>query len=299
MANEQQETGSQTICLHHNDTDGRAAAAIVRKALGPEVWLCEMDYGDSLPLERILSADHIILVDFSLSKEEMFQLASYHQFTWIDHHKSAIEDLADVSQDWAGTRDTSEAACVLTWHYFFPRLPVPYSIKLIGDRDIWRWAEQDTGAFNEGLYQLDTRPLNDSLWKPLLEDDHEILEQIIRQGNVLRTARIKEIRRIVHGRGFAASIEGHHALVINQRGSGDFGQQIREMGYEMAYCYIDYYHQGELTTFVTLYSAQVDVAILAQRFGGGGHEGAAGFHFRRGESPFPPGLNVVMENSRE
>jgi oligoribonuclease NrnB/cAMP/cGMP phosphodiesterase (DHH superfamily) len=299
MANHQPNTGSHTICLHHNDTDGRASAAIVRKALGSDVWLCEMDYGDSLPLERILSADHIVLVDFSLPKEEMIQLASYHQFTWIDHHKSAIEELADVSQTWAGTRDTNEAACVLTWLYLLPHIPVPHSIKLIGDRDIWRWAEEDTGAFNEGLFQLDTRPLNDSLWNPLLEDDRGMLEQIIQHGKVLRTARLKDIRRTIHGRGFTASIEGHHALVVNQRGSGDLGQQIRDLGYEMAYCYIDNYHQGEITTFVTLYSSSVDVSILAQQFGGGGHEGAAGFHFQRRESPFPPGLNVVLEKYRE
>ncbi len=144
-------TELQTLCLHHNDTDGRASAAIVRRALGPQVRLYEMSYGDSLPLEYLLTADHLIIVDFSLPREEMENLAAYHQITWIDHHKSAIEELAGSADDWPGIRDVGEAACVLTWQYYFPDQRVPKSIKLIGDRDIWRWAEPETGPFNEGI----------------------------------------------------------------------------------------------------------------------------------------------------
>jgi len=114
-----------TLCLHHNDADGRACGAIVRRALGKEVNFYEMDYGDSLPLDLIVVSDHIIIVDFSLPKEEMEMLAAYHQFTWIDHHKSALDEMDGTADSWAGIRDTSEAACVLSWRYFFPEYPVP------------------------------------------------------------------------------------------------------------------------------------------------------------------------------
>lgn len=294
MPNEPKNSIYQTTCLHHNDTDGRASAAIVRKALGPDVWLCEMDYGDSLPLERILTSDHIIIVDFSLSGEDMIQLATYHQFTWIDHHVSAIQELSEISKHWPGIRDTREAACILTWNYFFPSRPVPKAITLIGDRDIWRWAEQDTGPFNEGLYQLDTRPLNDDLWFPLLENNDRVLSQIIQNGAILWEARLRNIRRTVKRQGFPALIEGHRALVVNLRGSGDIGQQIRDMGYEIAYCYIDSLNNGDITTYVTLYSSIIDVSEIASRFGGGGHKGAAGFHFIRVDSPFPAGLKISL-----
>lgn len=294
MPNEQDNTIYRTICLHHNDTDGRASAAIVRKALGSDVWLYEMDYGDSLPLERILTSDHIVIVDFSLPSEEMIQLATYHQLTWIDHHQSAIQDLSEISKSWPGIRDTRDSACILTWKYFFPSQPVPKAITLIGDRDIWRWAEQDTGIFNEGLYQLDTKPLNDNLWIPLLENNEQVLCQINQNGTILREARLRNIRRSVNKQGFPARIEGYRALVVNLRGSGDIGQQIRDMGYEIAYCYADSLNNGEITTYVTLYSSVIDVSEIATRFGGGGHKGAAGFHFVRENSPFPAGLNISL-----
>jgi oligoribonuclease NrnB/cAMP/cGMP phosphodiesterase (DHH superfamily) len=288
---------TQTVCLYHNDTDGRASAAIVRRALGERVWLCEMDYGDSLPLERIIAADHIIIVDFSLPKKDMLNLASYHQLTWIDHHQSSLIELGEVSTDWPGIRDTSEAACVLTWQYFFPDTPIPKSVTLIGDRDIWRWEEPDTGPFNEGLYQLDTRPFNDRLWKPLLDGNRIVMEEITNKGSVLREARLKEIRRKIFHCGFPVFFDGYRTLAINTQGSGDIGQQIRDMGFDIAYCYVDNLHNGEITTFVSLYSEEVDVSKIAERFGGGGHKGAAGFHFRRNSWPFPKGVKVELDQS--
>jgi len=283
------------LCLHHNDADGRACGAVIRLALGKEIQLYEMDYGDSPPLDMILVADHIIVVDFSLPKEEMIALAAYHQFTWIDHHKSALDELDGTADAWAGVRDTSEAACVLTWRYFFPDRPVPKAITLIGDRDIWRWAERDTGAFNEGLHQHYTRPENDDLWGPLLDDDPEILAEMVASGGTIRDARLREIRRASSRYGFEVLFEGSRTLVINQKGSGDLGAQIRSMGYQMGYCYVDKVSDGQLMTFVSLYSDQVDVSQIAQKFGGGGHAGAAGFHFSRGDSVFPPGAVVSFD----
>jgi oligoribonuclease NrnB/cAMP/cGMP phosphodiesterase (DHH superfamily) len=294
---ENSEPEYQTICLHHNDTDGRASGAIVRRALGNNVWLYEMDYGDSIPLDRVLTTDHIIIVDFSLPKDEMEKLSVYHKLTWIDHHKSSILELNGLSKDWPGIRDTNQAACVLTWKYFFPDSPIPKAVRLIGDRDIWRWEKADTGPFNEGLYQLDTRPLNDKLWHPLLDNDVDFVENIIQTGKLLREARIKEIRRLVYRRGFPVIFDGHRTLVINTRGSGDIGQLVRNMGYDIAYCYVDNFHNGEITTFVTLYSDEVDVSEIAERFGGGGHSGAAGFHFQRDSSPFPLGIEVELDHS--
>jgi len=287
----------QSLCIHHNDADGRASAAIVRMALGPDVWLHEMNYGDSIPLEKILVSDHIIIVDFSLPKDDMLKLANYHQLTWIDHHKTSLDEMANKVDNWPGIRDLNEAACVLTWGYFFPKTKSPLAVRLIGDRDIWRWAEEDTGPFNEGLYQLDTRPNNDLLWGPLLNDDQSVINKIIDDGKILRDARLRGIRRSVRMRGFEVSFEGYRTLAINLRGSGDIGQQVRDLGYEIAYCYVDNFQHESLTTFVTLYSETVNVSEIAKKFGGGGHRGAAGFHFERGPSPFPTGSEVKEVNN--
>ncbi len=281
-----------TLCLHHNDADGRASAAIVRRYYGPETRCHEMNYGDPVPWEQVDQAQRVVVVDFSLPLEEMQRLAQGREFIWIDHHKSALEALGVEAErrGWAGLRSTDEAACVLTWRYFFPHRPVPRAVVLIGDRDIWRWAEADTGPFTEGLYrEPDPSPCNDALWGPLLDDDPEALQRLIARGRVLREARLQDLQRAVERRAFPVRFEGHRTLAINHPGSGDLGAIIRGLGYTIAYTYVDGLQQGRLMTFVTLYSDQIDVSEIARKFGGGGHPGAAGFHFPRGSAPFPPG----------
>jgi oligoribonuclease NrnB/cAMP/cGMP phosphodiesterase (DHH superfamily) len=292
-------TGTQkplqtTVCLYHNDTDGRCSAAIVRRALGTDVLLRAMDYGfRSVPWEDLQAAAKVVIVDFALPLEDMQRLRETTELIWIDHHKSAIEELAALS-DLPGRRSIDEAACVLTWRVFYPDHSLPDAVKYIGDRDIWRMALEETPAFGEGLYQEDTRPANDALWQPLLDDDDELVRKLIEHGQVLHQARLKSIWRTVAREGFEVRFEGHKTLVINDRGSGELGVYSRQRGYEVAYCYIDRLHEGKLTTRVTLYSDKVDVSEIARKFGGGGHAGAAGFSFERSSGPFPQGADVVL-----
>ncbi len=284
---------THTICFHHNDEDGRASAAIIRYAVGRDVSLIEVNYdGMTVPWDKVSAASRIIVVDFSFPIQDMQRMAAGREFIWIDHHKSAMAALADISKDWPGVRDLSEAACVLAWKYFFPGRPVPRAITLIGDRDIWRWAESDTGAFSEGLYVRDTRAENDDLWLPLLEEDPALMQSILVEGQRLREIRLAEIESRVEQQGFEVEFEGHRTLVINTSSNGDLGQRGRDLGYEIVYCYEDRMQNDILTTNVTLFSRQADVSIIAQRYGGGGHARAAGFSFPRRSTPFPADVDV-------
>lgn len=276
------------VCIHHNDADGRASAAIVRRALGEDIILHEMNYGDPYPVETAIDAEIVVVVDFSLPQEEMKRFADTGTLIWIDHHISAIKEMDEISQNWPGLRDTREAACVLTWHYFFPGDSTPKGITLIGDRDAWHWVEEDTGPFDEGLYQENTDPRNDSLWVPLLNDDPMIIQKLVERGRVLRKARLNNIQRQVDNYAYPVKFEGHRALAINARGNGDIGEYVQELGYDLAYCYVDNLQNGRLMTFVGLYSSKIDVSEIARKFGGGGHRGASGLSFERGCHPFPP-----------
>ena len=281
-----------TLCLHHHDADGRASGAIVRRALGQEVTMIEMDYGDPVPWESIDQASNVVIVDFSLPLKDMKRIADRRRLTWIDHHKTSIEEMKVAAEDWPGIRQLDEAACVLTWQHFFPDTPVPKAVVLIGDRDIWRWTEAQTGPFSEGLYQQDTSVDNEGLWEPLLDDDPKMVNQLIMKGSILRASQLKIIRRKVARYGQEIIFEGYRTLLVNDRGSGEMGDHINQLGYQIGYCYIDNLQDGKLTTFITLYSKEVDVSIIARKFGGGGHVGAAGFSFVREDTPFPPDADI-------
>ena len=166
---------------------------------------------------------------------------------------------------------------------------------LIGDRDIWRWAEENTGPFNESLYNQDHQAKNAALWKPLLEDDPSTLERMIAEGIWLREIKLRNVEHMMQARGFEVWFDGYRTLAVNTRGNGDVGDYGRDRGYEIVYAYVDKMQRDGLTTVVTLYSGQVDVSVIATRYGGGGHAGAAGFSFPRGATPFPSGSQVQWD----
>lgn len=294
MKSKSPERSQAVICLHHDDADGRCSAAIVRRALGNDVVMKEMDYEFvPIPWDDIEAASKIVIVDFSFSMEHMRRMMNTAELIWIDHHVTALEALAELT-DLPGLRSLDEAGCVLTWQFFFPDKVIPDAVRYIGDRDVWRFAYEQTAAFCEGLFQEHTNPSNDSLWIPLLDDDQDAVHRLIEHGEILHGARLRQIKRLVKRDGFSVQLEGCKTLVINSRGSGDLGHTMCQAGHEVAYCYVDRYHNGRVVTKVALFSETVDVSKIASKFGGGGHPGAAGFSFERRESLFPEGAEVTF-----
>ncbi len=282
----QRDKQDAVLCFYHDDADGRCSAAIVRRVLGKSVILKPMDYGDPIPWDTVERVKQVIITDFSFPKDTMERMVATTSLIWIDHHKTALEDLAMLA-DIPGKRDLDHAACVLTWEYFNPGMPLPKAVTYIGDRDTWKHEFSETKAFNEGLFYEDTRPFNDELWKLLLEDDQTFISDLIDRGQMLYKARMLSIERLINRQGFEVEFNGYRTLAVNGHASGELGEAMRKKGYEIGYCYQEAEQNGDLMTFVTLYSDQVDVSEIAKKYGGGGHAGAAGFSFRRRDRPFP------------
>ncbi len=295
MKNEETKYEKNSLCFYHDDADGRCSAAIVRRALGNDVTHIPMDYGDEIPWRLIEQTDDVIVVDFSFSLRDMDRIRSSAELTWIDHHITALNELKSL-ENIPGNRALDEAACVLTWKYFFPDDAVPDAVLYIGDRDIWRHEYPETRPFGEGLFHENSIPENDDVWEPLLDGDRIYQSELISRGQILYSARMMRSERTLKSRGIEITFEGHPTLVVNTVGTGDLGELIRSRGYAIGYCYYEALQNGEITTFVTLYSDTVDVSKIAKKFGGGGHKAAAGFSFQRAESPFPSG-SVVDLNS--
>ena len=232
-------------------------------------------------------------IDFD-SMEETLKVVNQQLKEFGRRVEEREKELEGTNMDnWPGIRDISEAACVLTWRYFFPERPVPKAIVLIGDRDVWRWAEEETGPFNESLYSQDHQADNTAFWKPLLENDQTVLAKMIEEGAWLREISLRNLDQMMTARSFEVRFEGHRTIAVNTRGNGDVGNYGRDRGYEIVYTYIDEMQVNGLTTVVTLFSKKIDVSLIAKRYGGGGHAGAAGFSFPRAASPFPPDSDVV------
>lgn len=177
------------ICYHHNNLDGRCAAAIVLRRY-PECRMREIDYKDNPDFSNEIKAgETVFIVDFSFKPEKMKELLAHKRgfIHWIDHHKTA----KDYGYDLMGLRDFSKpgkSGCELTWEYLFPNNPMPEAVRLIGAYDTWRFdTEKYTKLFQEGMKLEDTNPLN-SIWE-LLQNSWDSTKRVeaIRTNGLIAT----------------------------------------------------------------------------------------------------------------
>ena len=276
---------------HHNDADGRCSAAIAFLYLTridkfDSIQILEVDYDkvdETVVLDDIGKDETIYILDFSFKPELMAEvLKKTENVIWIDHHKTAME--YDYGRDLVGLQKNTEGAgCELTWKWFMQSAEVPDSVKYIGDRDTWTWKYGEvTAQFFEGLKTYSHQP-KDVVWvslllehmegrTPLVANKHE---QIILKTGVSNLAYRNAVYAEARSRVYETTFEGIKAIVINMPkvGSEIFGDLTEK--YDMG---ITFLFNGKRYIFSLFgFSEDVDVASIAEKHGGGGHKGAAGF----------------------
>jgi len=277
-----------TICMAHSDIDGLASAAIVRKAHAKQhignIKFVKCTYGDAIAED--VKDKNVVIVDFSFPKDVMQQLIDDASFVvWIDHHETAMRTLPEMWHDSniAGKRAIDKAACELAWEYYFPGESMPHAVKLIGDRDMWRFAFKETKAFCECAMLKLTCPER-SAWSELLDqaatDAHDLclsgslMTKWCEAGKYLLEAKQQRIEKAFRD-GHDTMFHGYKTRMINSNNDvsdiGDYCVVDKEYDIALIYSYRDD------KWVCSLRSATVDVSKLAEEHGGGGHEHAAGF----------------------
>lgn len=288
-------------CYHHNDADGKCAAAIVQRALKAELpclmrsetscEFIEMDYNKPIDLERIEAGEKIIIVDFSFKPEIMNQVLKITEaVTWIDHHQTAAPYEKEYTHSLKGLRDFTEpglSGCQLAWKHFFPEEAEPIAVHLIGDYDTWQHKTGFDIEFKEGLTMRKHDPTQ-MLWTILLHgrvttpgmqvgiNPKSLVDEIIQDGKAAVQYRDMWCENFCHSYGFEAELDGHRCYAANvyTLGSQTFGDRIREYDFCVAFAY----DGNQRNYVVSLYSdTGFDVSVVAKAHGGGGHTGAAGF----------------------
>jgi len=274
------------IIYHHNDLDGRCSAAIMsiyaKRVLGcVSLHYKEMDYKDEINLEAIGPEDVVAILDFSFKPHIMSEIMSRaKRVIWCDHHVTAKEYGFDKLAGIRDFNDKGKSGCECTWEYCFSMWDTPNSVKLIGDYDTFRLKMQPTCfEFYEGL-KLESNEPWQLMWESLLGLDehvdscsHELFNKIIEGGRTSIKYRDNYCEGIANKYGYETKIDGHKAFAMNVYGFGSkmFGDKFDKYPVCVAYI-ID---SNKVT--VSLYSKTVDVSVIAKKFGGGGHKGAAGY----------------------
>jgi len=261
------------ICIHHNDLDGKCAAAIVGKYFGGKLSFHETDYKDVVPLTKVAGED-VVIVDFSYKPEAMLQIVeSANSVVWIDHHVTAKDYPYQYLTGLRNFDDKKFSGCELTWLYYFPMDKMPLSVQLIGDYDKWALKLDDSKVFYEGM-KLEKNGPEEYVWRELLDTAYyQKVKKIAEAGKCAILYRNNYCDGLCRSFGYETELAGHRAYACNQYmfGSGGFTHRFAQYPVCIAYIY-----DGKRFT-VSLYSETIDVGEIAKKNGGGGHKGAAGF----------------------
>ena len=173
---------------------------------------------------------------------------------------------------------TSDFSKLLVW----ARTPreriyhIPLVVRYVDDFDVWRFALDDTKAFNYGFNTAEYRrkPFTKE-WKDLIYGDATIVPKIIERGRIIHEDRMAQYADNMKY-AFETTINGVRCLAVNSTAgtSEVFGKRIDDY----AMCVLFFYN-GFLKKWKYEFRSGergMDVSTIAKSYGGGGHFHAAG-----------------------
>lgn len=268
------ETIKDIVVIYHADCpDGFGAAYAAWKKFGDSASYIPCPMPAPVP-EGIVDKE-LYIVDYSYDKETIEQLIETNtSVVVIDHHQSGEAAVTAFPQN---IFDTNHSGAVLTWKYFNPTTPVPSVLLYVEDHDIWNHKLPDHVEFNVSLHQI---PRTFENWDTLitnLKDEnylHDFIEKgkllaAFEQGIIIKLTEIKE-RVLFEGHEvWALNFGGHYKSIL---GNILADENQKNGGLALG---IIYNHANGKVNISLRSKGDVDVAKMAEKFGGGGHKNAA------------------------
>lgn len=163
------------IVFHHDDADGIVAAYIIKKKYDNSLVDSDWDrnvtciscsYGEKYNLQFFKDnveenavdelQNVIYMVDYAIQpNEEMVKFWNWckvmgYELVWIDHHITAIENLAHYNIP--GLVSIKNSGCMNTWNYLYSEEKSPMIVRYVNDFDIWNKKSQY--SWEKTLYPL-------------------------------------------------------------------------------------------------------------------------------------------------
>lgn len=281
---------SNTYVYYHSaDYDGIASGNICQYFLrksGIEPIMIGWDYGQPVgPIPD--DSCKVYVVDLSIK-----ELMEHPNLVWIDHHKSAIMEYGQRMP--TGYRIDGVAACRLCWQWFTSQknLPSlyhyedrhviePFLITLLGEYDIW-----DKRDSNAELLQLGLKTQEIGFdWQKILQDfdnehnnNYELIHDLCDKGRTIQEYLTIRDAEFMAKMAFDVNFEGLNVKCFNGRGNSLTFKIFDDT--DGIDCYSMFYFVGDKFKY-SLYHhpkrTDLDLSIIAKKYGGGGHAGACGF----------------------
>jgi len=258
------------VLYHASCSDGFGAALAAWVKFGSDAKYIPVQYQQDPP--EMISNSEIYIVDFSYPLATLQKLQSQHQRVLvIDHHKTAKQALLSYRDS---IFDLEKSGAMLSWEYFHPDSSIPYLIRLIQDRDLWKWKYPETEMVGETLRALG---YDFQTWKYYLDDDK--ISELSIQGEILLKAKNKTVESILENSymGLLPDQTTECPMVNSPIYQSELAQELMDKYDTQLACI--WYQVGNETQYSLRSRGNVDCSEIALKFGGGGHPQSAGFRF--------------------
>jgi oligoribonuclease NrnB/cAMP/cGMP phosphodiesterase (DHH superfamily) len=270
----------QRTCFYHAGCpDGLGAAWSVWRAWGGSARYLPRGHEDVVDAAAHEGA-LVVFVDIAPGNEELRALAQRAaRVIVLDHHVTARERFENdlgLQNSLAGRGhqihfDLSHSGAILAWQHFHPDRPAPDLLRYVEDQDLWSWKLPASEEVNAAIssYPRDFESWDELAARPIAE--------LAAEGTpILRATRI-EVERALQS-AHPVSVGSRRAEAVNATlHRSKIGHELaKRAAFKLPWGLV-YRVTGERVD-VSLYSiGDLDVARIAQAYGGGGHANASGF----------------------
>jgi len=261
------------VIIYHADCpDGFGGAYAAWKKFGDDATYLPRPM--PAPIPEGLTNKEIYIIDYSYHRETLEQLETRNKsVVVIDHHQSAEAAVTAFPQN---IFDINHSGAVLAWQYFHPDTPVPTILQYVEDHDLWRFALPEHREFTVSLHQ---EPRTFERWDTLTEElkNENMHINFIARGALLAKFEDKLIADVLKNRERVRFL-GHTVWAINESFyRSTLGNQLAQLnevegGIALG---IVYYRKDKSVRISLRSTGEVDVAAMAEKYGGGGHKNAA------------------------
>lgn len=262
------------VVYHAECTDGFGAAYAAWKKFGDTATYIPLKTQVEINID--FSGKEVYVVDYSFSAEVDARVRSEAKsLVVIDHHQTAKEVVSAYPQN---IFDQSHSGAVLAWQYFHPDTPVPELLLYVEDHDIWKFALPENLEFNAALGQYER---SFTIWDELVSNltNPAFRTSFIETGRTIKQFEESLIKNLLQFKE-RARFEGHEIWVLNVSRiyRSILGHKLAKLnesegGVPLS---IVYYRSGGAINLSFRSEGEIDVAAIAQKYGGGGHKNAAG-----------------------
>jgi hypothetical protein len=255
------------------------------------LWLAWLIHGDNATYKEVFYNDpppdvtglNVAIFDFAYDRDVLENMAEKaNSIIVLDHHATNQKKLEGLE---FAIFDMARSGARMTYDWLEQNYPTfmdvrPQTNKLtqyVQDRDLWTWALPNTREISAAMMML---PFTFEAWSQFAQELHVSQPLVVQTGAVVLQLIQKQVEKLAES-AKTKTLGGIPLWVVNgpYNCASELGNYLSQLpGPGVAAIWRHNHLKG--TTYVSLRASKtsgVDVSLLAEKFGGGGHKLAAGF----------------------